>query len=399
MSAEKTCYRLDRLRWYEPMPASPAVRAGDLLFVAGQVSLGPDFSVVARGDVRAQARHALDSIAEIVEAAGGSLDDVIDVVSFHVDPRDIDAVLDVARDYFAPDFPAWTPAGFLGSYVSGILVSIRAIAHLGSGRKECFTPDSLGWLRSYPASGGCKKGNLVFVSGQVAADADGAVLEPGDHTAQARHAYDRIREILQLAGGTVDDVLDFSSFHQDIRGAEATLLDVYIPEVVGRQNFAHAASTSHIGTPGLQKLGLLGSYRALADLSPGKRIASTPSSIWWKEVYPIAGGAKKEGGGLITVAGQVASGPNGSVVAPGDIPGQARYVLDCMREALEGFGASMEDVVEVSSFHKDPRAWKIVMDVGKDYFGTEDGPAWTPVGVPGLWVEGFLHEVSALAVV
>jgi enamine deaminase RidA (YjgF/YER057c/UK114 family) len=63
------------------------------------------------------------------------------------------------------------------------------------------------------------------------------------------------------------------------------------------------------------------------------------------------------------------------------------------------FGASMENVVEITSFHKDPRAWDIVMDVGRDYFEVDGGPAWTPVGCTGLWNEGYLHEIYALAVV
>lgn len=394
----RTNLALDRLRWYDDLPASAAVRAGDLLFVAGQLSVGPDLEVLAPGDVRAQTRNALDSIAELVEAAGGSLGDVVDVVSYHADPRDIDTVLDVARDYFGDGFPAWTQAGFLGTYVSGALVSIRAIAHLGAGAKECFTPDSMRWLRSEPISGACRKGGLVFVSGQLATGPDGEVPEPADHMQQARVAYDRIRELVGLAGGTIDDVLDFSSFHHDIRGAEPTLLDLYIPEVVGSENFAGAASTSHIGVTGLRRPGLLGAYRALADLSPGRRVASTPASIWWKELYPIAGAARKEHGSLITIAGQVPSASDGSIVSPGDVHGQARYVLETMREALAAFGAGMENVVEISSFHKDPRSWQTMMEVGREYFGA-DGPAWTPVGVPGLWVEGFLHEVSALAVV
>ena len=59
----------------------------------------------------------------------------------------------------------------------------------------------------------------------------------------------------------------------------------------------------------------------------------------------------------------------------------------------------MDNIVEVISFHKDPRAWEIVMEVGHEFFDREAGPAWTPVGTTGLFKEGFLHEIYAVAVV
>lgn len=396
MTVERTSYSLPSLPWYEELPASPAVRAGDLVFVAGQVGLDASGEPVAPGDAAAQARTAFERIRELLELAGGSLDDVVDLISFHRDVREIDAVLEVARDYFDGDYPAWTPVGMLGSYRPELLVSIRAIAHLGDGPKECYTPDTLTWWRDLPISAGCKKGELVFVSGQVAADADGYLTTPGDHAAQTRFAFNRIREIVGHFGGSLADVVDLLSFHQDPRGMvpagdvqAATFADIPLPE---------APAWTAIGVPGLYRLGMLASWRAIADLSPGARVARTPASIWWK-IFPISGGTRKEGGRLIAISGEVASDGDGLVTTPGDTAGQARYAFNRIREVLELFGASMANVVEVTSFHKDPRAWEIVMDVGRDYFDPRGGPAWTPVGTTGLWNEGYLHEIYALAVV
>jgi enamine deaminase RidA (YjgF/YER057c/UK114 family) len=234
----------------------------------------------------------------LLELAGGSMDDVVDLMSFHSDVREIDAVFDVAREHFSGDYPAWTPVGMLGSYRSDILVSIRAIAHLGPEPKECFTPDTLRWWRDLPVSAGCRKGDYVFVSGQVAADADGHLTTPADHAAQARFAFNRIHEIVAHFGGSPDDVIDLLSFHQDARGmvpAGDVQAAMYadIP-------FAEAPAWTAIGVPGLYRLGMLASWRAIADLSPGKRVAMTPASIWWK-IFPISGGTRKEGGRLIAI--------------------------------------------------------------------------------------------------
>lgn len=395
----RSVHTTDDLDWYRHLPASPAVRIGDMLAISGQVALDADMYVVGRGDVIGQTHFVFDAIGRLLDTAGATFDDVIDVIAFARDPRDISDIFNVAAAYFESPFPAWSTAAFLGSYTSDVLVSVRVIAHLGSGSKESYTPESLRWWGSRPASGGCKKNAILFVSAQSAVDIEGHVLFPGDHCSQARNAYASMLEVVAMAGGGVEDILDFTSFHQDIRGAEATLIDVYAREVLGSVSAAHVASTSHIGTPGLEKDGLLGTYRAVADLTPGRRIASTPDNIWWRDVLPVAGGAKKPTGSIITVAGQVASASDGSIVSRGDAAGQARYVFKCMEEVLSGFGATMDNVIEVMSFHKDPRAWETAMQVGQEFFAPETGPAWTPVSVPGLWMEGYLHEISALAVV
>ena len=66
---------------------------------------------------------------------------------------------------------------------------------------------------------------------------------------------------------------------------------------------------------------------------------------------------------------------------------------------LEKHGAGLDDIVEIVSFHKDPRAWETVMGVGHELFQPGRGPAWTPVGCTGLYLEGYLHEIYAIAVV
>lgn len=396
----RSTFTAEGLDWFASMPAAPAARLGDLVVVSGQVPLDDGMNLVAPGDLVAQTRHVFDSIGRLLEAAGASFDDVVDVIALTQDPREIGTVFDVAREYFERDYPAWSIASFLGSYVPGVLVCIQAIADLGPGKKECFTPDSLRWWGSRPASGGCRKGDLLFVSAQSAVDPDGIVLFPGDHCAQARASYQGILEVVDMAGGSVDDVLDFTSFHQDLRGADATFTDVYMPEVLkGELSDARAPSTSHVGTPGLEKPGQLGAFRAVADLSPGSRTAFTPELNWWKNVLPLAGGVKKENGSFVTVAGQVACAADQSIVAPGDTGGQVRYILTEIREVLEGFGGSLDNVLGVLSFHKDPRAWQDAMQVAAEVFPQGAGPAWTAVSMPALWMEGYLHEIAAIAVV
>lgn len=275
---------------------------------------------------------------------------------------------------------------------------IRAIAHLGKDAKQCFVPDTQAWLRKYPVSAACKKGPLVFIAGQTAADRDGRFTYPLDHVAQARVAYERMLEALGQAGGKVTDLLDFTSFHFDIRGAAATFEQVYMPNVMGKIHCNEAAVTSHVGCAGLLKTEMLGAYTAIADLSLGARVGSTPDSIWWKDIYPIAGAARKAQGKLVAVAGQVASAADGSPMFVGDSAGQVRFIFEAMRETLAGFGLSMGHVAEITAFQKDPRHWETVMNVANDFFDMSAPPAFSFPAMTGLWFEGFRHEISALAI-
>src|SRR5207249_10882986 len=127
--------------------SSPAIRAGDLLFIGAQHSIDDDNQPLHAGDVRGQARVSLERIREIVRAAGGTLDDIVDVVAFFLDIRDAGDVLGVAGDLFKKDFPAWTFMGTQGLEQRGSLVQIHAVAHLGKAEKKCFTPESLRWWR------------------------------------------------------------------------------------------------------------------------------------------------------------------------------------------------------------------------------------------------------------
>lgn len=366
-------------------------RAGDLVFVAGQMA--PD-----AGGIVEQTTAVLARIADLLGTVGARPSDIVDVFAFVKDPRWATTVLDAARPFFPADPPAWTLAGFTGVPASpDALVMIRVVAHVGAEPKICITPPDQTWRTRYPMSAAVAKGPLVFVGGQLAVNADGIAEPPFDHVAQARRCYAGMLACLRAADADFADVIDFTSFHEDIRGALPTMDNVYIPEIMSGVDTELAATTSHLGSTGLITRGALGTFHALADRSGGGRVGCTPDSIWWKGVLPIAGAARKRDGTLITVAGQVACNPDASIHAPGDPEKQAVYIFESMREALAGVGAGLSDVVEVSSFHKDPRALPGVLDVASDYFGTNQ-PAWTAAAVPGLWMEGYLHEIAATAV-
>ena len=106
---------------------SPAVRAGDLLFVSGQVPRDPRTGELVGGDdVVAQARQTLANLREVLAAAGASLADVASVLVHLADANDWGAFDAVYRETFAPPFPTRT---VVGAALRGIKVEITAVAY------------------------------------------------------------------------------------------------------------------------------------------------------------------------------------------------------------------------------------------------------------------------------
>ena len=113
---------------YEHHRYSPAVRADGFLFVSGQVGSREDGS--PEPDFEAQVRLAFANLQATLRAAGCSLDDIVDVTTFHTDPeRQFDTVLAVKDDMFpqAP-YPSWTALGV--TWLAGFDFEFKVVARL-----------------------------------------------------------------------------------------------------------------------------------------------------------------------------------------------------------------------------------------------------------------------------
>jgi 2-iminobutanoate/2-iminopropanoate deaminase len=86
-------------------PYSQAVRAGGLLFMAGQIPLDPNGNLV-EGDVVVQARRVLENIGAILKAAQLTYGDVVRTTVFLSDLNDMAAMNQVYATYFAEPYPA-----------------------------------------------------------------------------------------------------------------------------------------------------------------------------------------------------------------------------------------------------------------------------------------------------
>lgn len=113
---------------YEAHGYSAAIRSGDLLFVSGQVGSREDGS--PEPDFERQVRLAFSNLRATLAAAGCTMDDVIDVTSFHTDPdAQFPAIMAAKQEAFpeAP-YPAWTALGV--TWLAGFDFEIKVVARI-----------------------------------------------------------------------------------------------------------------------------------------------------------------------------------------------------------------------------------------------------------------------------
>ena len=85
---------------------SQAVKAGNTVYLSGQIPLDPKTMEIVTGEVEVHVRRVFDNLRAVCEAAGGSLDDVVRVGIYLVDLGDFAAVNAVMADYFSAPYPA-----------------------------------------------------------------------------------------------------------------------------------------------------------------------------------------------------------------------------------------------------------------------------------------------------
>src|SRR6202171_2573924 len=102
-------------------PYSPAVRAGDFIFVSGQVPPEP-------GDVAHETRQVLNNVKRILEGCGASLADVVKCSVFLADGQDFAAMNQVYAEFFGDAKPARSTV-VTGFMIPKIRVEIDAIAY------------------------------------------------------------------------------------------------------------------------------------------------------------------------------------------------------------------------------------------------------------------------------
>ncbi len=92
-------------------PYSQAIRAGDTVYLSGQIPLNPKTMELVKGDIRAQIRQVFDNLAAVAEAAGGSLANAVRLTVYLTDLAHFPLVNEIMAEYCKEPYPARAAIG------------------------------------------------------------------------------------------------------------------------------------------------------------------------------------------------------------------------------------------------------------------------------------------------
>lgn len=110
------------------VPLTPAIRAGDFLFISGQLGLDDANRLVAE-DIAAQTRQCVLRLQNLLKLAGGDLQQIVKMSVWLTDPTDFPAFNNVYRELFAQRPPARSTV-VSGLLIPGARIEMDAIAYL-----------------------------------------------------------------------------------------------------------------------------------------------------------------------------------------------------------------------------------------------------------------------------
>ena len=260
------------------------------------------------------------------------------------------------------------------------------------------------WSMPVPFSQGWKIDDVIFVGGQVSADAQGRPVGAGDIAVQTRNTFEFIKRVLEEAGGDLSDIVKLNTYYQhEGEGADITRFWEEMTEV--RKEYL--ADPGPVGTAvrvrGFAYEGLLIEIEAIAVVGRKKQ-RLMPANHWdWSIPVSFSQGWKVDD--LIFVGGQISADDRGRTIALGDIGQQVRNVFGSIQSVLREGGAELSDLVKFNIYYEFEgegdalrQYWEDMTKVRLEYL-SDPGPAGTAIRVNGFAFEDLLIEIEGIAYV
>ena len=398
-------------QWREQTLFAHTVVVGDQVFIGGQQTLDNNGIVLNPGDIAAQTRNVFENMKQSLHALNMQLSDLVRLNTYYVfEGSDADAtayweeMTRVRLEYFPDPGPAATAVRARGMPYKGQLIQIEGVALKGVSRKTRQRIMPLGswdWSIAVPLSQGWKIGNRIFVGGQISADEKGASVHVGNLDAQTRNIYSYIERVLSDAGSSFKDVVRIKiCFKYNSRDAQTGKTFVDRIMEISKEYIDGTAPVITAFAVDLLYPGLDLELDAMAIIDPNKKFLSPVGLGGRYQPAEFSDGINADG--EIYVAGQTALQQDGSVLSPGDIPGQAKEVFQRLRKILKEADATLTDVVKLNlfivaddldienAFHQTCQIWAEICPDGH--------PALTPVRVHELAQTGLLIQADCIAV-
>ena len=105
---------------------SQAVKAGDTVYLSGQIPLDPETMEVVPGDFAAQTRQVFENLKAVCEASGGELKDIVKLNIYMTDLANFATVNEIMATYFQEPYPARAAVG-VAALPKGVPVEMEAV--------------------------------------------------------------------------------------------------------------------------------------------------------------------------------------------------------------------------------------------------------------------------------
>ncbi|HXH05606.1 MAG TPA: RidA family protein [Vicinamibacterales bacterium] len=331
------------------LPFSPAVKAGGLVYVSGTMATDERGAWVG-GDIRAQTRRVLETMASVLRAAGSDLSHVLSVTVYLAQASDFAAMNEVYGTYFRVDPPARTTV-VAGLVRPGALIEMSAVAVPRGGHREVVHPE--GWARSpSPYSYAVRSDDAVFLAGLVARDAKTNAPVKGDVEAQVRAIMENARAILRAAGLGFEHVASARVFLTEAGAREAMnrVYREYFPSdpparatvVTGLMSPDYLVEITFVASSSARRV--VGDVRPGAVLSPGV-----------------------QAGNRLYVSGMLGA----TEETRGDAMRQTREALARIGRVLEAGGFGWTDVAEATVYLTDVAHYAVMNAAYREVFPRE----------------------------
>ncbi|WP_282607328.1 RidA family protein [Pelagibius sp. Alg239-R121] len=390
--------------WPVPLRHKHGVRSGDMIFTGGQVDMDAQGQVRNPGDVTLQCDNAMAYLATVLQDLGTDLDDLVKLVVYFVGDASVEAGIlhQIGAMIGQEAKPAISTIPMPELCYPGLAIEIEGIAmrSQSGGRmtRRCFRPDNMPLLP--PAfSHAIHCGDMIFTSDISAVSPEGNIEAVGDIVEQTRRMMDRLCSLLSAIGADAQDVLKLNAFYVGDGTAEdwatsARIRAGYFPDPGPA---ATGIPVREFAQPGLMTKIAVTAMRGTNGEHLEKHYA-WPKGHWdWTTPLPYKHGNLC--GKMIHLGGQVSLDSSANVVDPDDMPAQTRRAMDNIAKVLAELGASLDDVVKVTTFYQGSASAEALHEnlLIRSNSYREPGPATTGIPVPALVYAQMVIEIEVIA--
>ena len=354
------------------VPASLSDRCGELVSIAGTVSLDTKGKLRAAYDLDTQLELVMKEVEIITGGAGVELDSVAKLVAFYVGAgNDVNAqVLQAMSSRFSAEpGPALTAIPVDNLAFPGMMLEIEGYALADA--------DGVRLPRLAGMPGTLRSGDWLFVDARGCAAGSAAGL-----ARQTADAVENLKRCLSENEASIADVMRLNVYYRSDGGMDDLL-------TVGD------ALTAGFQTPGpvvtfvpLRELGRADRVVELDVVAMPGHDGQTPTRSeltalpgWsWPREWPFV--QSKRCGDAIFIGGQPAFDAERNIIEPGDMVGQTRRVMDRVVAMLESFGATYDDVMKVGCWYNGGASVDVLKSNALIRTSYMNSPGGTSTGVP-----------------